>query len=62
MEVKKIEKTHWCCVCDEQLAEVEIAHEGSLKLFWACGPTDKEITLCPHCFNELKQKMNSIEF
>lgn len=62
MEVKKIAKTHWCCVCDEQLAEVEIAHEGSLKLFWACSPTDKEITLCKHCFNELKQKMNSIEF
>ena len=62
MEVKKIKKTHWCCVCDQQLAEVEISHEGSLKLFWACGPQDKEITLCKNCFNELKRKLNSIEF
>ena len=62
MEVKKIKKTHWCCVCDQRLAEVEISHEGSLKLFWANNPEDKEITLCHYCFNELKRKMNSIEF
>lgn len=62
MKVKKIAKTHWCCICDEQLAEVEIAHEGSLKLFWACSPTDKEITLCPRCFKELKKQINAIEF
>ena len=62
MEVKKIKKRHWCVISGAQRAEVEIAHEGSLKLFWACGPTDKEITLCKHCFNELKQKMNAIEF
>ena len=62
MEVKKIKKTHWCCVCDERLAEVEISHEGSLKLFWANNPEDKEITLCRNCFNELKRKLNSIEF
>ena len=62
MEVKKIKKSHWCVICDERLAEVEITHEGSLKLFWACGPTDKEITLCRNCFNELKRKLNSIEF
>ena len=62
MEVKKIEKSHWCVICDAQLAEVEIAHEGSLKLFWACGPTDKEITLCKHCFKELKRQINAIEF
>ena len=61
MEVKKIKKTHWCAICDAR-AEVEISHEGSLKLFWACGPTDKEITLCKNCFNELKRKMNAIEF
>lgn len=61
MEVKKIAKTHWCCVCDQRLAEVEISHEGSLKLFWANNPEDKEITLCQNCFNELKQKMNTIE-
>ena len=62
MEVKKIEKSHWCVICDAQLAEVEIAHEGSLKLFWACGPQDKEITLRKNRFNELKRKMDTIEF
>lgn len=62
MEVKKIAKTHWCVICDAQLAEVEISHDGSLKLFWANNPEDKEITLCPQCFSELKRKMNSIEF
>ena len=62
MEVKKIKKTHWCVICDERLAEIEIAHEGSLKLFWACGPQDKEITLCPCCFKELKKQINAIEF
>lgn len=62
MEVKKIKKTHWCVICDAHLAEVEISHEGSLKLFWAHNPEDKEITLCRGCFNELKQKLNAIEF
>ena len=62
MKVEKIPMTHWCVICDEQLAEVEISHEGSLKLFWACGPTDKEITLCPCCFKELKRQINAIEF
>ena len=62
MEVKKIAKTHWCVICDAQLAEVEISNDGSLKLFWACNPSDKEITLCRNCFNELKRKLNAIEF
>ena len=62
MEVKKIKKTHWCCVCDERLAEIEISHEGSLKLFWANNPEDREITLCKHCFKELKKQINAIEF
>ena len=62
MEVKKIKKTHWCVNCDQQLAEVEIANNGSFKLFWACGPTDKEITLCRNCFKELKKQINAIEF
>ena len=61
MKVERIPKTHWCVVCDAQLAEVEISHEGSLKLFWANNPEDGEITLCKNCFNELKQKMNTIE-
>ena len=62
MKVEKIKKSHWCVICDAQLAEVEISHEGSLKLFWANNPEDKEITLCRNCFNELKRKLNSIEF
>lgn len=61
MQVKRIPHTHWCCVCDSDLSEVEISHNGSLKLFWACEPTDKEITLCRHCFAELKKQINAIE-
>ena len=62
MKVEKIEKTHWCCVCDERLAEVEISHEGSLKLFWANNPEDREIILCRECFAKLKHRLNAIEF
>ena len=62
MEVKKIKKTHLCANCDQQLAEVEIANNGSFKLFWACGTSDKEITLCRDCFNKLKKQINAIEF
>ena len=62
MEVKKIGKTHLCVNCDAQVAEVEISNNGSFKLFWACGPTDKEITLCRQCFKELKKQINAIEF
>ena len=61
MKVERIPKTHWCVICDAQLAEVEISHDGSLKLFWANNPEDREVTLCKNCFNELKQKMNTIE-
>lgn len=60
MEIKRIPKTHWCCICDNKMAEVEICHNGSLKLFWACSPEDNEITLCPRCFAELKRQINSI--
>ena len=62
MKVEKIAKTHWCVNCDQQLAEVEISNNGSFKLFWACNPSDKEITLCRNCFNELKREINAIEF
>ena len=62
MKVEKIAKTHWCCICDNAMSEVEIANNGGLKLFWACGPMDKEITLCKHCFKELKRQINAIEF
>ena len=29
MIVRQIPKNGWCAVCDEQLAEVEISHEGT---------------------------------
>ena len=61
MQVKRIPKTHWCCICDAEMAEVEISHNGSLKLFWAYSSMDKEITLCPHCFAELKRQINEME-
>lgn len=60
MKVKRIPRTHYCVICDDDLAEFEISNNGGLKLFWACGPTDKEITLCTRCFNELKKQINSI--
>lgn len=62
MQVEKIPRTHWCCVCDNNLAEIEISNNGSLKLFWACETNDREITLCKHCFAELKRQINTIEF
>lgn len=63
MQVKRIpKKDMWCVVCDNDLAEFEISHNGSLKLFWACNPTDGEIALCPHCFAELKKQINAIKF
>lgn len=61
MEVKRIPRTHWCAICDNNLSDFEISNNGSLKLFWACGPHDKEITLCTRCFQELKKQINSIE-
>lgn len=62
MKVERIPKTHWCVICDAQLAEIEISHEGSLKLFWAHNPEDKEIALCRDCFIKLKHRFNAIEF
>ena len=29
MVVRQVPKEGWCAVCDSQLAEVEISHEGS---------------------------------
>lgn len=60
MEVKRVPNDCWCVICDEQMAEVEISHNGSLKVFWACGPNDREICLCRDCFRELKKKIEDV--
>ena len=59
MEVKRIPKDSWCVVCDNELAEFEISHNGSLRPFW-CNHGDGEIGLCKYCFAELKRQINSL--
>lgn len=61
MEVRHIPKTKWCCICDNELAEIEISHNGSLRPFWF-NPDDGEICFCERCFTELKRQINAIEF
>ena len=61
MIVRQIPKNGWCAVCDEQLAEVEISHEGTLRPFWF-NLTDGEICLCRSCFNEMKKLINNFKF
>ena len=61
MVVRQVPKEGWCAVCDSQLAEVEISHEGSLRPFWF-NPTDGEICLCRSCFNEMKKLINDFKF
>ena len=46
MEVKRIPEDHWCVICDRELAEVEISHNGRLHLFWAPSMKDRGICLC----------------
>ena len=59
IEVKRIPNDSYCTICDAE-ATMEISHDGGLKLFWACGPHDREITLCESCARELKDKLNAI--
>lgn len=59
MEVKRIHKDSWCVVCDHELAEFEISHNGSLRPFW-CNPNDREICLCKYCFANLKRQINTL--
>ena len=33
MVVRQVPKDSWCVICDEQLSEVEISHDGSLRVF-----------------------------
>lgn len=34
MVVRQVPKDNWCVICDEQLSEVEISHDGSLRVFF----------------------------
>ena len=61
MIVRQIPKDGWCVVCDEQLAEVEIGSDGSLRPFWL-NPNDGEICLCHSCFNKMKTLINDFKF
>lgn len=61
MVVRQIMKEGWCSVCDSQLAEVEISHEGSLRPFWF-NSDDGEICLCRDCFKKLKRMINDFKF
>ena len=60
MVVRQVPKDNWCVICDEQLSEVEISHDGSLRVFWS-NPNDREICLCRKCFNNLKTMINEID-
>lgn len=59
IEVKRIPNDSYCAICDAE-ATMEISHDGGLKLFWACGPHDRELTLCESCARELRDKLNAI--
>lgn len=59
MEVKRIPNDSVCVICDAEAA-VEISHNGGLKLFWAYGPHDREITLCESCARKMRDKLNAV--
>ena len=61
MVVRQVPKDNWCVICDEQLSEVEISHDGSLRVFWSL-PGDREICMCRGCFGKLKQMINEFTF
>lgn len=60
MKVRRVPPDNWCAACDEEMATVEISQDGSFKLFWACGPGDREIGFCDRCFEELKRQINAL--
>ena len=60
MVVRRVPRDNWCVVCDNDMAEVEISHNGSLRVFWS-NPNDREICLCRKCFNNLKMMINEID-
>ena len=59
MTVERVPKDSWCVVCDMELAEFEISHNGSLRVFWS-NADDREICLCHKCFAELKRQINNL--
>ena len=61
MIIRHIPREGWCTICDANLAEVEISHEGSLRPFWF-NPEDGELCMCHGCFDKLKLLMNDFKF
>ena len=61
MVVRRVPRDNWCVVCDNDMAEVEISHNGSLRVFWSL-PGDREICMCHDCFRKLKQMINEFTF
>lgn len=41
MVIRQVPKDNWCVICDEQLSEVEISHDGSLRVFWSLPGIEK---------------------
>ena len=60
MEFKRLKpKEYYCTVCDNW-ADYELSDNGHLRVFWASGPHDGEITLCEHCAKEILNKMKIV--
>lgn len=60
IEVKRVPNDSFCVICDSE-ATVEISSgRGSLKVFWACSPDDRELTFCESCARSLKDKLNAV--
>lgn len=59
MEVRRIPRDSYCVVCDE-IADFEVASNGSLHVFWACSRNDRELTLCRRCARELVDKLSAL--
>lgn len=59
MEFKKINKSRWCCICDNAMADYEITNNGSLRPFW-CLPSDGEICICKSCAKNFFDKMKKV--
>lgn len=58
LEAKRIPRDSYCSICDG-VADIEISDGGNLKTFWACGPKDRELTLCSGCARKLLGKLRA---
>lgn len=58
IEVRRIPDDSHCVICDAP-ASIEVSNSGSLKLFWACGFKDREITLCDSCARAMRDGLSS---